>query len=524
MPVTPKHPGVYVEDAAAGLRTIHGVDTSIAAFLGAALRGPVNLPVEVRSFSEFEKCFGGLFAKSQMGYAVRDFFSNGGTRALVVRLVPIDAAAADIPLKGFPAGSLLAASQGEWGNSLHAIVDNNVDSNVAASLGVATADLFSLSVYDSLAKVIEIHSNLTIKDTPRRIDRVLAAESTLVNVAPNVVFTTVPDVNLPPAAGVSPWADANANTAATPASGSDGGNLVESDFIGAGLEESRSGLYALLRAELFNLLCIPPYTPSGDVDPAVIARAAEFCESRRAFLLVDPPTSWTGADSAEGGLASLGTTSSHAAVYFPRLMEADPLNGDSLAAFAPCGAVAGVIARTDTQRGVWKAPAGVNAQLEGVSALQMIITNADNIRLNTIGVNCLRNMPAVGNAVWGSRTLEGGDAQGSEWKYIPVRRLANYIEESLCRGLEWVVFETNAEPLWTQIRLTVADFMSELFRSGALQGVQAQQAFFVKCDSSTTTQLDIEQGFVNILVGFAPVKPAEFVILQFRQSAGQPPD
>jgi len=523
MPVTPKYPGVYVEDVA-GVRTIHGVDTSIAAFVGAAIRGPVNHPVDVTSFSEFERYFGGLFAKSQMGYAVRDFFTNGGTRALIVRLVSMDAAPADIPLKGFPSGSLLAASQGDWGNSLHAIVDNNVDSDVAASLGVTTADLFNLSVYDSLANVIEIHSNLTVKDTPRRIDRVLAAESTLVNVASNVVFTTVPDANLPPIAGTSPWTDPNANTAATPASGRDGSNLVESDFIGVGLEESRLGLFALVKTELFNLLCIPPYTPSGDVDPAVIARAAEFCESRRAFLLVDPPTSWTDSDSAESRLASLGTSSPYAAVYFPRLMEPDPLQGDSLVAFAPCGAVAGVIARTDSQRGVWKAPAGVTAQLEGVSALQLMITNADNTRLNSIGVNCLRNMPAVGNAVWGSRTLQGGDAQGSEWKYIPVRRLANYIEESLYRGLEWVVFEANAEPLWTQIRFTVSDFMSKLFRGGALQGVQAQQAFFVKCDSSTTTQVDIEQGFVNILVGFAPVKPAELVILQIRQSTGQPPD
>jgi phage tail sheath protein FI len=524
MPVTPKYPGVYIEDVSAGVQLIEGVDTSIAAFIGAAARGQVNNPVEVTSFSEFEKCFGGLFAQGQMSYAVRDFFTNGGRRALIVRLVSTDAAPADIPLTGFPSRSLLAANQGAWGNSLHAVVDNNVDSNVAASLGLTTADLFNLSVFDSLANVIEVHPNLTIKDTPRRIDRVLAAESTLVGIAPEAVLTIVPNANPFPLAGASPWADPNANTVATPASGSDGSSLLESDFIGEGREESRSGLYAVLRADLFNLLCIPPYTPSGDVDPAVIARAAELCENRRAFHLIDPPISWTNADSAEIGLASLGTTSSHAAVFFPRIMEPDPLQSDTLAAFAPCGAVAGVIARIDSQRGVWKAPAGVTAQLEGVSSLQFMITNSDNSRLNSLGVNCLRNMPAVGNAVWGSRTLQGGDALGSEWKYIPVRRLANYIEESLYRGLQWAVFEANGEPLWAELRLAVSVFMSGLFRDGALQGVQAQQAFFVKCDTSTTSQGDIDQGFVNILVGFAPIKPAEFIILQIRQAAGQPPD
>lgn len=524
MPVTPKYPGVYVEEIANELHTIEGVDTSIAAFVGAAARGPVNTPIKITSFSDFENIFGGLSANSKTSYAVRDFFANEGTTALIVRLVPTDATLADIPVKGFPNKTLLASSPGAWGNSLHAVVDRNVDSNVAASLGVATSDLFNLSIFDSRANVIEVHSNLTIKDTPRRIDRVLAAQSALVSIAPDAVFTTIPDANAAPAAGVSPWMDPNPNTAATPASGSDGDNLVESDFTGVGLEESRSGLYALLRAERFNLLCIPPYSASDDVDPRVIASAAALCEARRALLLIDPPLSWTSADAVESELSSLGTTSSFAAVFFPRLMEPDPLQNGSLAAFAPCGAVAGVIARTDSQRGVWKAPAGVAAQLEGVASLQIGITNPDNSRLNTLGVNCLRNMPAVGNAVWGARTLQGSDALGSEWKYIPVRRLANYIEDSLYRGLQWAVFEPNAEPLWAQIRLAVSSFLGDLFRRGALQGVQMQQAFFVNCDASTTTQNDIDQGFVNVLVGFAPIKPAEFVILQIRQSAGQPPD
>ncbi len=522
MPDTPKYPGVYVEEISSQFHPIEGVDTSITAFVGVTSRGPANDPVTVTSFRDFENVFGGLCSNSRLGHAVRDYFTNGGMTALIVRIVPADATPADIPLNGFPDKTLLAASEGAWGNSLHAIIDRNIATNVAASLGVASADLFNLTVFDSRVNCTEIHSNLTIKDTPRRIDRVLVAESTLVRIAPNAALQ-IPEANALPGAGVSPWLDPNANTAATPASGNDGSTLVESDFIGTGLEESRSGLYALLKAGLFNMLCIPPYTPSGNVDEVVIARAAELCEARNAFLLVDPPTSWTTIEAAERGLSSLGTTSSHAAVFFPRIVEPDPLQNNSLAAFAPCGAIAGVIARTDSQRGVWKAPAGVTAQLEGVSSLEFAITNSDNIRLNTIGVNCLRNMPAVGNAVWGSRTLQGGDSLGSEWKYISVRRLAIFIEDSLKRGLQWAVFETNAEPLWTQIRLTATAFMSSLFRSGALQGVQEQQAFFVKCDRSTTTQTDIDQGFVNIVVGFAPIKPAEFIIIEFQQAVGRPP-
>jgi phage tail sheath protein FI len=200
---------------------------------------------------------------------------------------------------------------------------------------------------------------------------------------------------------------------------------------------------------------------------------------------------------------------------------ADPLKENRLEEFVPCGVVAGIYARIDAQRGIWKAPAGTDTAMAGVQELKIRLTDGENGELNPLGINCLRNFPVVNNIVWGARTLAGADRMASEWKYIPVRRLALYIEESLYRGTQWVVFEPNDEPLWSQIRLNIGSFMSGLYRQGAFQGRTPREAYFVKCDKETTTQADINQGIVNILVGFAPLKPAEFVIIKIQQMAGE---
>jgi phage tail sheath protein FI len=183
--------------------------------------------------------------------------------------------------------------------------------------------------------------------------------------------------------------------------------------------------------------------------------------------------------------------------------------------------VAGVFSRTDAQRGVWKAPAGSEASLSGAAGLEIIMSDAENGQLNPLGINCLRSLSTFGRVVWGSRTLHGANDRASEWKYIPVRRTALFIEESLFRGTQWVVFEPNDEPLWAQIRLNLGAFMHNLFRQGAFQGTTPKEAYFVKCDKETTTQSDINSGIVNILVGFAPLKPAEFVVIKIQQIAGQ---
>jgi phage tail sheath protein FI len=249
---------------------------------------------------------------------------------------------------------------------------------------------------------------------------------------------------------------------------------------------------------------------------------------------VDPPVaSWTSAASAaQTGLGPLnltGLNTRNAAIYFPRVIEADPLRQGQTDVFPPCGIVAGLIAAIDAQRGVWKAPAGVDVALQGIQGLAMSasqatpmrLTDADSGNLNPLGINCLRTFPVSGTVIWGSRTLRGADQLADDYKYLPVRRLALYIEESLYRGTQWVVFEPNDTPLWAQIRLNVGAFMQDLFRKGAFQGASARDAYFVKCDSETTTQNDINSGIVNIVVGFAPLKPAEFVIISLQQIAGQ---
>jgi phage tail sheath protein FI len=198
----------------------------------------------------------------------------------------------------------------------------------------------------------------------------------------------------------------------------------------------------------------------------------------------------------------------------------DPLAPGLTRNIEPSGVVAGIMARTDATRGVWKAPAGIDAVVGGVT-LAVPVTEADSGALNPLGINAFRSLPVIGNVVWGARTLFGADTRASEWKYVSVRRTALYLEQSLDAGLKWVVFEPNDEPLWSQIRLNVGAFMQDLFRKGAFQGTTPREAYFVRCDKTTTTQPDIDRGVVNILVGFAPLKPAEFVVIQIQQLAGQ---
>ncbi len=293
-----------------------------------------------------------------------------------------------------------------------------------------------------------------------------------------------------------------------------------------GIDGDKTGLYALRDVDLFNILCVPRSADLENADEmeAFVSDALAFCEERRAMMIVDIPASVDTVPAMENWIAGNDTLRhANAAVYFPRPRIADPLNDYRLKPFAASGTIAGLFARTDKDRGVWKAPAGTGASLRGVQELAYKLTDAENGVLNPLGINCLRNFPVYGNICWGARTLMGSNVQASQWKYIPVRRLALFMEESLYRGMQWVVFEPNDEPLWSQVRLNVAAFMHRLFRQGAFQGSSPRDAYFVKCDKETTTQDDINQGIVNILVGFAPLKPAEFVIIKISQIAGQIP-
>jgi uncharacterized protein len=562
MPVTVSYPGVYIEEIPSGVRTITGVATSIAAFIGRARSGPTNDPVVINGLGDFERRFGGLGVDFPMSYAVRDCFLNGGAQAIVVRLFAGDGGAATFTAGGV---KLRAASPGKWGEWLRATVELVTDAEAKARLGLDPADqLFNLTVRDTRpGGVTELLRSLTVKkDSARRVDKVLEAESQLVrwdgdwpDTPPVISGATdaVTKMEQDPAGVLKTAQKAllDAKAAGKPDDvikplqkavddalkaiqdaiklwgAADSAPLGDADFLGK--EDKKTGLFALAKADLFNLLCIPPDTRDGDTPIAVYQAAMEYCVRRRALLLVDPPAGWskpkeTAVAKAIAGLDNLsltGTAARNAALYFPRVMESDPLSEGRLDTFVPCGAVAGVMARTDVQRGVWKAPAGVDAALNGVQALEINLNDLENGQLNQLGVNCLRTFPGgIGRIVWGARTLRGSDQLADEYKYVPVRRLALFIEESLFRGTKWVVFEPNDEPLWAQIRLNVGAFMQGLFRQGAFHGTSPRDAYLVKCDKDTTTQNDINLGIVNIVVGFAPLKPAEFVIIKIQQLAG----
>ena len=287
--------------------------------------------------------------------------------------------------------------------------------------------------------------------------------------------------------------------------------------VGPGFDRERRGLYALDEVDLVNLLCLPPFSFERDVDPDTWQKTLMYCKARRAMLLVDPPANWGTPEQALSGMEGLNLRDENAALYFPRLKAADPLQGDALVDFAPSGAVAGVIARMDERHGVWKAPAGEQAVLLGIADLAYHLDDPENSLLNQAGINCLRTFPEAGSVIWGARTLAGGDQQSTEWKYIPVRRFALFLEESLERGAQWAVFEPNGEALWSRVRRQVEAFLYTLFREGAFAGSTTDQAYFVHCDRQTMTEEDIENGILNIPVGFAPLKPAEFVILKIQQ-------
>jgi phage tail sheath protein FI len=293
-----------------------------------------------------------------------------------------------------------------------------------------------------------------------------------------------------------------------------------------------TGIYALDKIDLFNLLCIPDATRASAGNPALLDSAVDpnaiysaaiaLCDRRRAFVLLDVPPYVSNVQAAiDYKTAGLAVHDPNGAAFFPRLRLPDPLNNFQLRTFAPCGVVAGLYARIDSTRNVWKAPAGIEATLAGVQGMVYKLNDAENGVLNPLGLNCFRTFPIYGNVLWGARTLVGADADANQWKYVPVRRFALYIEESLYRGTQWVVFEPNDEPLWAAIRLNIGSFMQDLFRKQAFQGKTPAEAYFVKCDHETTTQDDIDRGIVNIRVGFAPLKPAEFVVIQIQQLAGQ---
>jgi uncharacterized protein len=505
MPSTLTYPGVYVEEIKSEVRPIAGVSTSDTAFVGYFTKGPQDEPVRVTSGAEFIEQFGGPSAESDAAHQVFNFFANGGSVAWVVRAVT----GASTASKTVGSLTVRGKSAGVWARELSVRIDHDTE----LPDGWTAADYFNLTIGEKDAAgnfiPIEEHRNVTVKDDkPRFVVDVVANASRLVS-AQVTATPTRPGASSPEA--LTGGGDGSPET--TPAGWQTG-------------IESLDGI----APDVFNLLCLAGASnkvgetgglSKGDYKK-VVDSASKLCEDRRAFLIVDPP-SYVDTDSQMATYRASGdypAASANAAIYFPRLTIPDPLTGGTPLEVGPCGAVAGLFAATDAARGVWKAPAGIDATLRGVG-LPVELNDSKTGNLNIKGINVLRSFPLYGSLVWGARTLKGADAAASEWKYIPVRRIALYIEESLYQGLKWVVFEPNDEPLWSSIRLNVGAFMNGLFRQGAFAGAKPSDAYFVKCDKDTTTQADVDRGICNILVGFSPLKPAEFVVLKIQQMAGQ---
>jgi phage tail sheath protein FI len=621
------YPGVYIQEKSSGVRTITGVATSIAAFVGYTRRGPPNKAITITSFADFERGFGGLDRQSPVSYGVRQFFANGGMQALIVRVATGYATAAWALQNGASLDVLdvEASTPGAWANTLRLSVQHSDVRNPDAEFNLVVSQL---QADGSTLAVLETHRNLNMDSNSAQY-----VESVVNNASATIRATRVSGLvfnnkgfavsgaisNFPlnssnakiggtidgttpfllTLAG-APWSTIGdlvtaANNAITAAgltasltakkTGADGGtgndhltlesktpgesssviiaggvlgslaatirmglanggrefsgnaehrpavvtNLIPSDSGTDGIlaspteligdDSSKTGMYALLDTDLFNILCIPETCEMKDSDAAaVISNGAALCEKRRAFYIVDAPFGKTLSDIADW--ANSVSLSRNAATYFPPVRISDPLDRLRPRLMAPSGTIAGIYARTDAARGVWKAPAGTDATLNGVTDLALPISDLDNGQINPKGVNALRSFPAFGRVAWGARTMRGADIQTDEYKYIPIRRLALFLEESLYRGTQWAVFEPNDEPLWAQIRLNVGVFMNGLFRQGAFQGQRPQEAYFVKCDKETTTQADRNLGIVNIEVGFAPLKPAEFVVITIQQIAG----
>ncbi|MEU6082239.1 phage tail sheath subtilisin-like domain-containing protein [Streptomyces sp. NPDC047108] len=613
MPVQTGYPGVYIEELPSSVRTIAAVTTSVTAFVGHTRRGPLNHPVRITSFADFERRFGGLSSRSAVGHAVHQFFGNGGTVAVIVRVAAAGSGQeACVTLDSTegrsecPVLTVHAKEPGVWGNGLRVAVDYDTPE---------PDETFNLHVLDAKGGARETFTGLSVRQGHGRfVETVVNAGSTLIRAdvvgdggrpdpsgtvskpfgaeLPDLAvdltvkigdvereFTLFdPDQDGEPPAGVTELAlllerklralpdapgkrafagaevtafgrrvqvvagstdpedvvrfvgqcandlglEASVNPPVFPlCGGEDGDPPGPRDLIGS--EGGKTGVQALRGVDDVNLLVLPElaaYESTEDMI-TVISAAQRLCQERRIFLLVDSPTSWVSVDTARAGLSAFEPVrGNHAALFFPHVQLTDPLTG-RLRSFPPSGAIAGVIARTDAERGVWKAPAGTEARLAGVRSLTVPLTDRENGLLNPLGVNVLRTFPVVGPVVWGARTLQGSDALDSEWKYVPVRRLALHVEESLYRGLQWVVFEPNTEQLWQQIRLNASAYLHTLFRQGAFKGGTPREAYFVKCDKDTTTDEDIERGVVNVLVGIAPVRPAEFVIVKIQQMAGQ---
>ena len=538
MPITPTYPGIYIEELPSNAHAIAAAPTSITVFVGYThpyKTKNFNRAVQLFSFTDYEREFGGLFNSSvfdsNVASAVMQYFVNGGSIAYVIGLQPkyykdlagtvTGSADSTDPLfptsptarpKATIGGIIFRALEPTDSVPMTITINNPQPSNPAAPATLDIADI--IIAYGSR---VETFRRVTINDNPTNpadkanyIEKRINGVSSLVTVSPTSAVAPVYGTNITTALiPVTLNSGLPADLATTFSSG---------DFVPVFQQDT-----TLDKISIFNLLLVP-----GIADNGVWSAALAFCERKQAFVIMDPPRD-AAADPSSAPLILMADAmdsfvpkSTNGAIYFPYLNSQDPLTGNAIE-LPPSGFVAGIYARTDTNRGVWKAPAGLETTVLNTTGVvrRGRMTDMRQGTLNQKGVNCLRSFPGVGTVVFGARTLVAENVAFQQWKYVPVRRMALFLEQTLYRNLGWVVFEPNDEPLWIAIRTSIENFMLSLFNQGAFQGTKPSQAFLVQCDKSTTTQQDIDNGIVNVIVGFSPLKPAEFVIIKIAQLAGQ---
>ena len=477
---------------------IEGVATGIAAFIGRTLKGPVSHSLTVRSFSEFQQHFGGLWQPSTLSYAVEQFFENGGREARIVRVVN----GARPPTLTLPAagGALLLAAVNPGSREyLRASVDYD-------GLSAVDADRFNLVVQrvrtagSELVEDQEIYRRVSVAPGSARFIGDVLLESSLVRVQ-GAVPAQRPDRSAGGPGGV-----AVGYTLSNP-DGDDGAPLTDYDVIGS--HARRTGLFALEGAERFDLLCIPSLGREQDVGLSTLLVAARICRERCALLILDPPSSWTSAPAALAALRAWPFRSDCAVMYYPRIQAFDRLRG-RVEVFGSSAAAAGMIARLDESRPVWNATEPEEAALRPGLRPAVAVSDADRVRLSQAGVNTLLAVRGAARAGLGARTLAAGGSGASDWRYLPARRLALYVAASIEQGTRWVLLEHIGPATWARARARALEFLEALAAQGAFAGATTRDSHFVICDERVNGAQSLAEGKFNLLFGFATTRPGEF--------------
>jgi|SoiMethySBSTD1v2_1073268.scaffolds.fasta_scaffold239880_3 Bacteriophage tail sheath protein len=503
-------PGVYVEEIPAQSKPIEGVSTSVAAFVGLAPGGPINTPMRISNWTQFARLYGdpanpdnGPFMEGgYLAHAVYGFFANGGSLAWIVRVGKEDGAPT--------AQAALPAATDASVETFRALAQKGVDGSIAVEIeeenpGGEKADA-TYKVTVSSGPEREEYEGLTLKKGRNNIVTKVNASSKLIKL--EETGASVPEELRVPATGKY-----SLSVPSMPA-----GEIEAGDFEGD--VAKRRGMGSLAALQEVSMVVMPDLMAlgkNGDGDVQIRdlqGKMIAHCENMgERMAILDSPPDLLPQDILEWRMETAGYDSKFATLYYPWIEVMDPISKRPMMV-PPSGHVAGIWARTDSTRGVHKAPA--NEVVMGANGLGFQITGGEQGALNKVGINCIRSFPGRGIRVWGARTI----SSDPEWRYLNVRRLFNFISESIMDGTQWAVFEPNDQRLWTSLQVSASNFLTRVWRDGALFGANPGEAFYVKCDAETNPPDMVEAGQVTVEIGIAPVKPAEFVVFRISQFAG----